>query len=183
MSQELAEWSRLILAGAAVVGVIGAVGRLVWGISRWKNSVDEHRKRVDEDRGTLSKFMAEIRTEIKRILERLPPPRTIAGGSPLKLTEFGIAIAKAVHAHEWAVNEAPALIPEVEDLEPFQIDQFSRSHVKEDAFDKMNVTWQNRVDACAYEFGIDRDGVLDVLYVVLRDELFHRLDHPVDPPA
>ena len=28
-----------------------------------------------------------------------------------------------------------------------------------------------RVAKCAYEFGIKRDGVLDVLRVVLRDEL------------
>ena len=35
----------------------------------------------------------------------------------------------------------------------------------------MDSAWRERVDACAYEFGIDRSGILDVLYVALRDEL------------
>ncbi len=54
-------------------------------LARWMGSKDEFVK-------TVGAAVEEIRTDIKKIFERLPPPTT-AGTSPIKLTELGIGIS------------------------------------------------------------------------------------------
>ena len=54
-----------------------------------------------------------------------------------------------------------ALVSNVEGQQPFQVDQFSDAHAHTNAFEQMDSAWRERVDACAYEFGIDRSGILD----------------------
>ena len=154
----MSQWLEIL----AIIGAIITVLTVLWKAGHWKGT-------VDEKLGSVGMFMEEIRADIKRIFERLPAPKTVASGSPRQLTDFGRKIAEKVHAQEWATTVAPTLGPTVEGQQPFQVDQFSYAY----AHEKMDAEWQKRVDACAYEFGIDRSGVLDVLYVTLRDELIH----------
>ena len=49
-------------------------------------------------------------------------------------------------------------------------DQFARASVHAD----LNQQWSDRIEACADEFDVHRDDVLDVLHVVLRDEISSR---------
>ena len=52
-------------------------------------------------------------------------------------------------------------------MEAFEIDEYCDAYVR----NKLDDTWQRQVPRCAVDFGIDRDGVLSVLRVVLRDAL------------
>ncbi len=52
-------------------------------------------------------------------------------------------------------------------MEPFEIDEYCDAYVR----NKLDDAWQRQVARCAFDFGIDRDGVLSVLRVVLRDAL------------
>ena len=154
-------------AAIAAVAIVGGLATLIY----WMGQVQEHR-------GSVSKFMEEIRDDIKKIFERLPPV-PVAGSSPLRLTDFGDRIAAWLKADAWAAGLAPELRSQLEGKAPFEIDRFSREHVRE----HLAPEWRERVAACAYEFGTGTSGVLDVLQVVLRDELLKLLGHESDPPS
>ena len=132
---------------------------------RWTTKIDTV---VDGFSG----FMAEIRDDIKQIFLRLPPV-PVAGNSPLRLTDFGVKMAAHMNAKQWASNLAPSLRFNVSEKRAFEIDEFSRTYVETSLTDDMN----ERVSACGYEFGVDRDNVLKVLHVVLRDELLTPTPH------
>ena len=161
------------IAIAVVIGVaaVGALLRFLAKYYEWRGS-------VDTKLSTIEPFMAEIREKFDQIIRGLDR-KVIESRSPRQLTDFGNEIAVKVRAFEWATSEAPTHVNDLRGQLPFQIDQFSHAHVHADVYDKMNEEWQNRVDSCAYEFGITRDAVLDVLYVALRDELLKALGLPV----
>ena len=146
----------------AAVAVLGSLGKLI----HWMGKMEEHRSSVSE-------FMGEIRTDIKQIFDRLPIP-TVANGSPVRLTDLGRTIAKSLRAKEWAVSIATSALPEVVNKRPFEVEEFSRKYVET----RLDPKFQDRVAACAYEFGTKRENVNSVLWVVLRDELLPRI-----PPA
>jgi len=139
-----------------IVSVIAAI----LGIGYWVGQ-------VNSDRKSLKEFMDEIRKDIKDILGRLPPPRPVQGSSPLSLTEFGERIADDIKARDWALSLARSLFDDVGAMEPFEIDEYCDAYVR----NKLDDAWQRQVARCAFDFGIDRDGVLSVLRVVLRDAL------------
>ena len=125
---------------------------------------------VDHVKNGWQTFTKEIRDDIKQILLRLPPPRPIASGSPARLTEYGLKIAEFLRAKDWAASVATTVAHEVVNKQPFQIEAFSRDYVET----KLDPEIKERVAACAYEFGTERDRVEPVLWVVLRDELLSR---------
>ena len=162
----MAEWLNTPLIATVVLAVIGAI----WAAARWTG-------KVDGKLGDLTKAVDEIRADIKKIFQRLPDP-VVAGTSPLQLTDFGEKIAKSIDAHTWALTLAPTVLPDVEGKRPFEIDTFSQSYVDT----RLDDQWKERVARCAYEFGIDRSGVLSVMQVVLREELLH-LEKPHEADA
>lgn len=117
-------------------------------------------------------FTQEIRDDIKQILLRLPPPRPIESGSPARLTDYGLKMAEFLRAKDWAASVATTVVHEVVNKQPFQIEEFSREYVA----NKLEPAIEERVSACAYEFGTERDRVKPVLWVVLRDELLERVE-------
>ena len=206
----MAQW----LETPAIVVAVVAVLTILWKAAHWKGMVDEHRKTMDEHRGTVASFMKEvgehrktmdehrgtvtsfmqevgehrktvtsfmkeIRDKVDRIFERLPPV-PVAGMSPRRLTDFGEKISASIAAKAWAADLAPKLRSRVEGKAPFEVDRFSHEYVHGD---EIGPEWARRVAACAYEFGTDAAGVLDVLQVVLRDELLALLGHESRPPA
>lgn len=145
-------WIPAVMAGVAVL-------TLIWKFAEWKG-------KVDEQRGTVAKFMDEIRSDIKNIFDRLPPA-VVTGKSPLHLTDFGEKIAIWMSAATWAAQVAPALRNDVQGKQPFEIDEIAGSYVQK----RLSTERNERVRKCAYEFGIPREGVLSALKIVLRDEL------------
>ena len=143
----------------------------------WKEQSDRDRaawkEQLDEDRAVLQKFMKEIRLDIKNIFLRLPAtPQLFESGSPLRLTEFGHAIANDLDAHGWAKDLAPDLLGMVEGMQPFEVDEFSEKHVESG----LSQEFARRVAKCAFDFGIERSTVRRVLRVVLRDQLLARIE-------
>lgn len=145
---------------ATVTLVIASGGGLLY-LGRWMGRVDEHRSSV-------AAFMAEIRAKIDDLANRIPQRPTTAK-SPLRLTPFGSDLAASLEAYEWAMQTAPRLADDLRPLtENYQVDHLARKYVEEDlAGNDMS----GRVDSVAYERGIEREDVLSVLRVVLRDEL------------
>lgn len=117
-------------------------------------------------------FAKEIRDDIKKILERIPPPTTLESASPLRLSEIGEKISKSMNAAAWATRVAPSLASDVAGKQPFEIDQFSDKYV-ETRLDVDDTAW---VAKQAYEAGVTPAAVRAVLRVVLRDELLRRAE-------
>ena len=141
----------ILPAIAAGIGFVFAAGK-------WHSS-------VNSDRDNFKEFMQEVRQDIKEILRRMPPVPVISD-SPLRLTEFGEKLAGCLNATQWAEQVAPSVtVPD--GAEPFRIDEiaerFVHAHLDEETRDT--------VARCAYEYGIDQEGVRGVLRVILRDEL------------
>ena len=155
--------------------VILALIGTVWKIARWTQKIDQGHVDFREFVKEIKDDIKEIRGHILDIFNRLPPVPT-AGKSPLQLTDFGEKIAARLEAYQWGKRIAPTLLTKVKGKQPFEIDEFSNAYVN----DCLDEQWHRLVAEGAYEFGIDRDGVLSVLRVILRDELL-RLTEQTPP--
>lgn len=145
-------WFTLILA---VASLIFFAGRWVGGINDLKDTV-----------GTA---ISEIRDDIKKIFERLPPP-TISQTSPLKLTDLGRDISGEVNASQWADTNSKRLMERLRGKKPFEIQEFCFKYVKGAEF-KPTPETENAIRESAYNHGTTVDQVKDVFAIELRDAL------------
>ncbi len=156
-----------LAAGSALVGVFV----FVWKVSRWTSNVDgtlaSLKENAERDRAAFTTVAKEVREDIKRILLYLSPRSPIESSSPYRLSEFGEEIAAKLNARGWATQLAPPLLREVENLEPFEVNDFTWEYVA----NRLSAEWRRHVSVCAYEMGIERAHVEAVLAIVLRDEL------------
>lgn len=151
-------------AAPIAIGAI-AVITLIYKVGTWVGGVNEHKK-------TVGAFMEEIRNDIKVLLRRVPPP-TVVGGSPLRLTDLGEKVSANIGAVAWAKQTAEAIADQVVGKRPDEIEEFCFAYVYGDGFQPDN-EFDTAIRVAAYENGIDRAGVLDVLAITLRDELLTR---------
>lgn len=145
---------------------------LVQVLNRIRDDADWTGK-VDEHMSSVTTFMDEIRKSIGQILQRLPPV-PVASGSALPLTDFGRSISDDLSAKKWVKQIAPALVSKVSDLTEYEVYEFCVKFVKNEF--KPNEEQEARLRKVAYDRGIDREKVLEVLTVELRDELLERLN-------
>ena len=150
---------------AAVIGVVIAVVGVVFALGQWKGRVDEAQSTFKR---TLDGFMAEIRSDIKRIFERLPA-ETVGVASPTRLTELGRSVSRALDAPAWAVAHAQGLLNRTADLTAYDIQALAFKYTGEEF--KPNAAMENRIKECAFENGLKPKQVLDVLAIELRDRL------------
>lgn len=139
------DWSNPLIY---VVGGIAGIGA-IWKLGEWKG-------RTDDSVSAIKDTIREIREDIKKIL-----------GSPLRLTELGEEISRRLDARSWATETASVLLPEVRGKQAFQVDEFCETYVQT----RLSEEWKTEVARCAYELGRDRESILSVLRVVLREEL------------
>ena len=151
-------WIIMLTSVCTVAGIIFAAGR-------WKGEIDSERKRLES---TLNAFMAEIRADIKKIFLRLPSS-TLSEESPLQLTELGRGISERLEAPRWASETAEKVRPRTKGMVPYDIQEFCRLYVRDDYEPSQEM--EESIKACAYEHGLDRQQVLDVLAIALRDRL------------
>ena len=159
------DWRNPVTYGVIITAAI-AFGSVLWRVFWWVAKIDPLPDGLAKTNGQIEQLAREIRGDIKSIL-RLLPGSTVAGASPLQLTDTGRSVAERLDAHEWARKLAPKLLDEVAGLEPFQIDQFSERYAERRLSDEMTT----RVAKYVYESGRVRARVLSVLHIVLRDEL------------
>ena len=138
-----------------------AVGALIFRVGKRVGSVEPDRKDFRE-------FIKEVRDDIKEILGRLPPS-SVARGSPLPLTDLGRRISETLSAREWAEETASAIADRAQDKQPYEIQEFCFDYIKKEFSPAAEL--EARIGMCAYENGIDRDEVLNVLAIELRDVL------------
>ena len=148
--------------GISVTLVLAAIG-FAYKYGKWQGE-------VNTDRTNFKDFILEVRTDIKKILQRLPPPTT-ASSSPIRLTELGAQISEKLDAKAWAKAEAEKLFEQTEGADALGVQETAFGHAQnftppEGLLGKMRDS--------AFERGVDLDGVRDVLGVELRDVLLER---------
>ena len=149
----------------SVVAGIAAIGLLI-KVSRWSGHVDGDLARLSDVLEGVRDDVRSIRSELSGLVRRFPPT-PVAGDSPLRLTDFGEKIAQCLAADAWATERAAVAASEVTGLQPFEVDAWCQKYVADDRDERM----RREIARCAYEFGIEHDGVRQVLRVVLRDAL------------
>ena len=122
---------------------------------------------ADSDRQGFSKFIEEIRKDIKDILGRLPPSPTTSA-NPIKLTEIGERMSRDIDAKVWAAKIANEMANQTKDMDSLEIQEESFKKAKN--FQPNESLLQKMRDS-AFQEGINLDGVRDVLGVGLRDHL------------
>lgn len=147
-------------AWAGILTVALGFLSLVLALGKWMGSINEHKKQV-------TAFMDEVRDDIKKILGRLPPTTT-TGSSPLALTDFGDEISKDLGAKGWAQRTADRLRDQITGKQDYEVQEFCFDYV---TGDETKLEMGDLIRSCAYEHGIDQQGVLDVLAIELRDVL------------
>ena len=110
----------------------------------------------------------EVRDNVNKILGRLGSD-TVAGTSPLRLTEKGQRISARLNAAALAKEIAPRLEARVAGKQPYEIQEICFEYARREYVPSPEV--QALIMQCAFDNGIDRDQVLDVLAIELRDLL------------
>ena len=176
----MGEWYTNPVVWIGAITALVIVGRVVFLIGEWKGN-------VDNDRRDFKSFMEEIRTELSRIHSRIDDifgklggPATVQTTSPITLTELGQSVSETLGASAWAEERAPRLLKRVADAGAYDIQVFAYQYV-EDEFTP-DPAMEATIKQCAYENGLRRKQVLDVLAIELRDRLL-RLRRGASAPA
>lgn len=143
-----------------------AAGHILWRIARWTHKTDQGLKDLPKAVRRIQKDLAAVRKRVEKLFSEMPR-QPVASNSPMQLTEFGEEISKSLKAEDWAAATRNGLFDEVDGMEPYEVDEFCAKYVKE----RLNEEWRKRIAACAYQFGIEREGIESVLRVVLRNKL------------
>jgi len=145
----------------AALALLVAIGGAIVKFSRWTG-------RVDSTLESLGKSIAEIREDIKKILHNRPS-KTVDSDSPLHLTDLGRKISDDLEAKTVIDSLASSLRPRAEGKHAYDIQELSFSFMRDEYAPSAEV--DVRIKQCAFDNGLDRDEVLDVLAIELRDKL------------
>ena len=163
----MGEWLGSLTPGEVIGFVVSALAAL-GAIGYWVGCVNTDRGAFKK---TLDGFMNEIRTDIKNIFDRLPgTPALARAGSPSRLTEFGESIAKSMKAREWASDISTKLLPDIEKMTDFEVDEYCNRFVR----DNLDDDWKKKTAATAYNHGLEKEDIAIVLRIALRDALLER---------
>ena len=123
---------------------------------------------VNTKLGAFEKAVSEIRDDIKKILLWIPS-KTVDSDSPLKLTKVGEKVAETISARSIVKNFATDLRTRAEGKLPYDIQDLCFDFIRDEY--KPSDEIEKNIKQCAYENGIDRAEVLDVLAIELRNEV------------
>ena len=162
------EWFANPLFLIAFLSLLSVAAGAIFAFGLWKG-------KVDSDRASFKEFMKEVRNDIKEILRRLPS-HTLAGGSPLRLTDLGKSISERLGAPALAQNLAPLLQERIEKKTPYEIQEMCFDYIRHEYKPPDEV--ESLIKTCASDNGVDRGQVVDVLAVGLRDKLLGMVPRP-----
>ncbi len=176
MSQE---WIIASVVGVAValVGLLITAGTLIFKSGKWVQKLESDGNACQTLIETVQKDIAQIHADIKNIFSRLPP-ETVAGTSPLHLTDLGMEMSKEISAKEWMAEVSKDLVDKVTEMAPFEVQELSFRHIKDTMREMLEQ--DTRVLECSYNHGAPKEKVLDVLAVELRDHLLRETGQKPD---
>ena len=152
------------------------------GVNDGIKRVDDGIKRVDDGIKGVRDDIRGVNDGIQEVLSRLPPPsEPMLKSSPLRLSEQGKEMSRRMGVREWAKATAADFAEGLRGKQPYEVHEFCFRYVKEEF--RPEGDWDAKIGACAYESGMGRDKVLDVLAIELRDVLLDRLGGDAPSPG
>ena len=141
------------------------VNQIRIGIGQIRAGIDE----IRTDIGQIRAGIDEIRTDIKGIFERIGSATAI-GESPIKLTELGQEISARLDAGEIAESLVPQFRARVSGMLPYEVQELCFNYMNGDEFVPHDDV-RTLILQCAFDKGLKRKQVLDVIAIELRDRL------------
>ncbi|MCY3777043.1 MAG: hypothetical protein OXH11_13800 [Candidatus Aminicenantes bacterium] len=177
--------THVIGVGAGITAILCAIaaainGLMKAGVRRQKfndlltvtEDFPEWRGRVDRRLSGISKRLTNIEDKTGNlILFLLGGPREALFGtnSPMTLTSHGKEVARSIDASSWAKGEVEKHRAEVAGKSDYWIQKYC---IRYCLFEYTpSESYLAVLEKCAFEMGVQMDGILQVLAIVLRDEL------------
>ena len=157
------------IAGALLLAA--AVGRkFIYDPITWVNGVNSKFASISSDLVELKGLVGEL-----VIMQMQNTEKTSKSESPRKLTDLGKSISEYLNAPALMQDIAHGLINETAGKEAYDIQEMCLNHVLLDYEPPPEVSVL--IKRCAFEFGVHRIQVLDVLAIELRDYLLNLFEN------
>ena len=160
----------------AIVGAVAAaivIGGVLVSIGIWIGSVNTSLKSLREAVPEIKGSVDKIRENINGLLHELTS-RTLNPGSPLKPNELGRKVSESIDAPAIVKGLAPGLCDRANGKPPYDIQELCFNFIRDDYEPSDEV--EKNIKEFAYENGISRADVMDVLAVELRDEILRLIE-------
>lgn len=163
-------WINAILG---IITVVGFLARLIFLFGRWKGKVDEAQSTFKTNLDSITKEIRadidNIHTDVKEIFRRMGPV-TATSESPIKLTDLGHEISVRLDAGAIADSLVPRVRARVSGMQPYEVQELCFEYMNGDEFVPTNDV-NALILQCAFDKGLKRKQVLDVIAIELRDRL------------
>ncbi len=166
-----------IIAIAAVVALVLPLFRSTKQDGKWEGSVNTKIETLEKLMDEVREDIRDIKNNILDIFKRLPA-KAISSESPMTLTDLGEKISKEIQASAWAKQTAPSLAIQNRGKGHYDIQEFCLIYVEEKS--NLSEEMDRKVKASAYNNGIEKEQVLKVLAVELRNVIFEELNMDKD---
>ena len=132
------------------------------------------RGQVNSDRDAIEKFVAEVGAKIDDIQENVHELLGVARavskpGSPRTLTELGSKVDKFLESKGIFQDIEPILSNRIHGMLPYQIHDACFEYIAGEL--ELSPEMEAVIRSCAYENGVKREDVLEVMAIELRDRL------------
>ena len=151
-----------------VLGIAVAVAGGIFKVGKWVGAVNSDRKSFHNSVDSIKDDIREIRDDIKKVLH-WQPSKTVESGSPLRLTELGRRVAEILDTSAIVDGLAPGLRARAEGKQAYDIQEMSFEFIRNEYRPSPEI--DARIKQCACEHGLDRDEMLGVPAIELRDKL------------
>lgn len=147
--------------------VIAGLSGLV-GIGVWVGKINEHKASGSSFMSDIKSEIAQLRSDVKELSTQLGN-HTIKNASPLLLTDLGQDISRKLAAPSWAEKQAEELFEQVKGKTKYDIQEFAFEYVREKY--TPDEVLETSIKLSAFEKGLRKEQVLNVLAIELRDRL------------
>ena len=143
--------------GAALVSIGIWVGNVTTNLKGLKGAVREIKEAVDKIRDNTNSVLHELTS------------KTLNPGSPLEPNELGYKVSKSIDAPSIVKGLASGLRERADGKLPYDIQELCFDFIRDEYKPVEDI--EKKIKQCAYDNGISRVDIMDVLAVKLRDEI------------
>ena len=149
-------------AAAGIVAALVSIGVWVGTVITNLSSLKEAVRRIEDS-------VDKIRENINGLLHELTS-KTLNPGSPLEPNELGQEVSKSIDAPSIVKGLALGLRERADGKPSYDIQEMCFYFIRDEYKPVEDI--EKKIKQCAYDNGISRADVMDVLAVKLRDEIF-----------
>ncbi len=143
---------------------------LFWKVPVWKTKIEKSIEHIKENLDKLEKKYDKIHDMLFGVVG----DQLVKRVSPLALTDFGTEISERIGAAEIANKYANKLLPETENLNAYQVQEYCFKYCKEQLLNDLKESNPNQyelIHTVAFENGMEIDRITGVVGIQLRDAI------------